>query len=368
MELREAVDRLRYELYRAEGFSDDDLRSLPPPPGTRDYARYLDYLDGLAEKRTPEIARGFRCALDRSLQLFARAVPKHEPSPLTAQVVDFIPEIGRLVEDMAEPFFRADPRLFRKLRERITENTNRAGKLRPSKLVGYAEPRQLVETYFAGTPLLDLFLAEIPMPFPVENRFAGHWILARPNAGKTQALSYLIEQDLPLVAEGKASIIIMDSQGNTPGENGKPPTLLHTVSHLKLFAPGQPLHGRLIYIDPADEPTIPFNLFDLGFPGSPEARFAGTKKLLEFVFTALLGEPFSPPMEMLFAHALRLMLAIPGAKLADLRRLLIKGGMERYAREITKLDEETQQFFTEQFGKSNLEVTKNAVLKPPLGP
>src|SRR5205823_1705772 len=132
----------------------------------------------------------------------------------------------------AEPFFApeiADCRLFQQLRGRIAANTERVEKIRPSKL--RADPRELVRTYLAGTPLETLFFAEVPLPFPQERRYEGHWILARQGAGKTQVLSYLIEHDLQLVARSQASIIVLDSQGNTPGLGDKPPTLLYTLSH-----------------------------------------------------------------------------------------------------------------------------------------
>jgi hypothetical protein len=223
-------------------------------------------------------------------------------------------------------------------------------------------PAELVKGYFGGTPLEPLFFAEVPLPFRLEDRYEGHWILAHQGAGKTQALAYLIQQDLRLVAEGKASIVILDSQGNTAGADGKPPTLLHTVSHLKLFAPGQPLHGRLIYIDPTDDPSIAFNLFDLGFPGTPAVRFAATKQLLEFIFTGLVGEPFSGPMERLFAKSLRLMLSIPGARLSDLRRLLHTDGVRHFAKHLAPLDDDTRNFFENDFKHSSIQVTKSAVL------
>jgi hypothetical protein len=188
VELREAVDRLRYELYRAEGFSDDDLNVPLPPPGTREYASFLDYLSELADKRTPEIVRGFRSALSRSLQIFARAVPNHRTGPFTAQVVDFVPDIGRLIEDMAEPFLRGDPNLFRRLRTRIRENTERVGKVRPLKFAAHSQARETVAAYFGGTPLEQLFLAEIPVPFPTENRYADNPLTPKISLDELKAI------------------------------------------------------------------------------------------------------------------------------------------------------------------------------------
>lgn len=361
MTLDDAIWQLYRDLYRAEGYEQNV--QLVPPPGTREHARYLDACTDEAIKRQPAAGQIFKHAIDHAIGRIKAALPRTKPSPFSAQLIDFIPNVGAAIEQIVEPFFTpegADYRLFQQLRARISANTERIGHVRPSKL--RAEPRELVRTYLAGTPLEILFFAELPFAFPQERRYEGHWILARQGAGKTQALSYLIQQDLELVARGQASVVMLDSQGNTAGRGDKPGTLLHTLSHLNLFAPGQPLDGKLVYIDPTDDPPLPFNIFDLGFSGSADARFAAAKKLLEFVFTALVGEPFSPPMEMLFSNTLRLMLSMPGAQLSDLRRLLLPGGAKRYAADIARLDEETREFFQHQFTSRNIDVTKTAVL------
>jgi hypothetical protein len=44
------------------------------------------------------------------------------------------------------------------------------------------------------------------------------------------------------VADGEASIIVIDSHGD----------LIQNIATLKVFAPGEPLHGRLSLIDPTD--------------------------------------------------------------------------------------------------------------------
>lgn len=361
MTLDDAIWRLYRDLYQAEGY--EQQHQLTPPPGTREYARHLDVLAYDAAKRDPGASQAFKQAIDLAVDWLKSALPRSEPSPLSAPVIDLIPNVGVLIESIVEPFFApefVDFRLFSQLRARIAANTERINRVRPTKL--RADTRDLVRTYLRATPLESLFFAEVPLPFPQERRYEGHWILARQGAGKTQALSYLIEQDLAQVARGHASIVLLDSQGNTPGQGDKPPTLLYTLSHLKLFAPDQPLAGKLVYIDPTDDPPIPFNIFDLGFSGGAEARFAAAKKLLDFVFTALVGEPFSPPMEMLFSNTLRLMLSMPGAQLADLRRVLLPDGAKRYAAEIARLDDESRDFFQHQFNSRNIDVTKTAVL------
>ena len=100
----------------------------------------------------------------------------------------------------------------------------------------------------------------IRRPFSTARRFAGilatplgteipqrvrnshHWIVAGTGAGKTTALQYLIAKDLERAVRGECSVVVIDSQHQ----------LIEQLSSLKLFAPGQPLDGKLCLLDAAD--------------------------------------------------------------------------------------------------------------------
>ena len=104
------------------------------------------------------------------------------------------------------------------------------------------DPQELVDTYLGNTPLQDLFEGSIPFAIPNLTRFEHHHIVAGSGHGKTQTLQYLIAKDLEAAERGERTVIVIDSQGD----------LIRNVSNLKIFAPGQPLHDRIVIIDPTD--------------------------------------------------------------------------------------------------------------------
>src|SRR4051812_22395599 len=112
--LAEALHRVRLNLYKAEHFADDDIGYPVPPRGTREHAKFLDWYAELQEKRRPEVMREFHSALSRALDIFHRGLPKHEPGPFsfTAPLSDFIPDIGRVIEEIIGALCRTDTLLF----------------------------------------------------------------------------------------------------------------------------------------------------------------------------------------------------------------------------------------------------------------
>ncbi|MGE3279575.1 MAG: hypothetical protein AB7H90_05315 [Alphaproteobacteria bacterium] len=364
--LAEAVHRVRLNLYKAEYFADEDIDHPIPPPGTHEHAKFQDWHAELREKRQPEVMREFHQALSRALDIFHRALPKHDPGPFsfTAPLSDFIPDIGRVIEEMIGALCRTDTRLFEQLKKRIKGNAAKVDNAHPRALAARMEPAELVETYLRGTVLAELFRVLVPLPLTQQKRYEGMWTLARPGAGKTHhVFSTFIHEDLKLVAEGKASVVVLDSQGDQPGEGGKPPPLLYLLPRLKFFAPGEPLHGKLVYIDPDGERPPAFNLFDLGLPGDTDAKFDVTSELMEFVFSSEVGDPFTGNMQRLFFACLRLMLTIPDATIADMRRLLHADGPEIYADVIAALsDPDDRNLFTAELGRGNIGQTHSALL------
>ena len=138
--------------------------------------------------------------------------------------------------------FRSDPRGFAKMPRYPTKSDIR-------------NPQELVNTYIGNMPIGDLFEGSIPFAIPNNVRFEHHHIVAGSGHGKTQTLQYLIAKDLEAVERGERTVIILDSQGD----------LIRNVSNLKVFAPGEPLHDRIVIIDPTDvEWPVSLNLFDVG--------------------------------------------------------------------------------------------------------
>src|SRR5258708_3755237 len=101
-------------------------------------------------------------------------------------------------------------------------------------------------------------MAHIPLTIPERTKMEGVWGVANPGHGKTQAIQAQIAELLPRVAKGECSIMVMDSQGLAADR------MIAKIKNLKVFAPGQPLHGRLIHLDPRQlTHPVALNFFDV---------------------------------------------------------------------------------------------------------
>jgi len=263
--------------------------------------------------------------------------------------------------------------LFPKTRERLDRNIvaasggnpndvarfNRAPKL-PSKS-DIRDPEDLVSTYLGGTPLLNLFQGQIDFAIPNHVRFEHHHIVAGSGHGKTQTLQYLIAKDLEAVERGERSIIVIDSQGD----------LIQRIANLKQFAPGQPLHDRIIIIDPSDvEYPVSLNLFDIGmerinsYPMLERERLTNSiLELYDFVLGSLLDASMTQKQSVIFRYVTRLMLHIPDATIHTLRELMEPGSEIRFASSIAKLTGTAKHFFETEFTSREFKQTKQQVLR-----
>jgi hypothetical protein len=252
------------------------------------------------------------------------------------------------------------------LREREIAN----GQLvNPDQFSGTA--REALDAYLADTPLRAIFLEQVPFALPPAKRFEGHWIVARQGSGKTNALECLIHADLEEVIAGRASVLVMDSQGTAPD------TLLGRLSSLKLFDRGQPLENRLIYLEPDLEFPLALNIFDIGLadmeltPDQRENIVSSACEVVEFLFTGLLGGELSDNMTMLYRYLVPAMLAIPGADMNTFIELLdTDTGRDRtpppvfqkYQAHLAKLEPEIRSFLESDFLRDpELVKTKAAV-------
>jgi hypothetical protein len=226
---------------------------------------------------------------------------------------------------------------------------------------GILAPETLVEAYLGGTPLSDLFAGDLDFILPTAARFEHHHIVAGSGHGKTQTLQYLIGKDLEAVARGERSVVVLDSQGD----------LIRNISRLKAFAPGQPLHDRLVLIDPTDvEWPVSLNLFDMGLDRldqySQLDRERLTNSILElydFVLGSLLAAEMTQKQNVIFRYVTRLMLHIPDATIHTLRELMEPGSQVKFAGDIAKLQGAARQFFETEFASKEFEQTKRQVLR-----
>lgn len=242
----------------------------------------------------------------------------------------------------------ADPRSF-----------TRAPKL-PEQFDAKA-PEHLVTTYLGGTPLAALFDQPLTFSIPTKTRFEHHHIVAGSGHGKTQTLQYLIGNDLKAVAVGNRTVIVLDSQGD----------LIRTIASLKVFAPGEPLHDRVVIIDPSDvEWPVSLNLFDVGMERlhgyAPLERERLTNSILElydFVLGTLLSAEMTQKQNVIFRYVTRLMLHIPDATIHTLRELMEPGSEKKFAPHIAKLSGTARHFFETEFAGREFEQTKKQVLR-----
>ncbi len=222
-------------------------------------------------------------------------------------------------------------------------------------------PRSLIDDYLGGTPLADLLGFSIPIELQPNTRFEHHHIVAGSGHGKTQTLQHLILHDLEAVKQGRASIIVIDSQSD----------LINNIAGMEMFAPGQSLADRLVLIDPTDiEYPVALNLFDVGMDRldgySKLDRERLTNSILElydFVLGSLLDAGMTQKQTVIFRYITRLLLRIPNATIHTLRELLEDGGYERYEKHILELEGSARAFFENEFNSSEFKRTKQQVLR-----
>lgn len=223
------------------------------------------------------------------------------------------------------------------------------------------DPVKLVQSYLAGTPLSAIFDQKVAYTIPQSVRFEHHHIVAGSGHGKTQTLQYLIASDLDAVAAGRQSVVVLDSQGD----------LIRNITGLKAFAPGGPLHDRVVVIDPTDvEYPVSLNLFDVGlerlqdYPLLERERLTNSiLELYDFVLGTLLDAQMTQKQNVIFRYVTRLMLHIPDATIHTLRELMEPGSEVVFANDIAKLEGTAKRFFETEFSGKEFEQTKKQVLR-----
>jgi hypothetical protein len=223
------------------------------------------------------------------------------------------------------------------------------------------DPARLVQSYLAGTPLAAIFDQTVTYTIPPSVRFEHHHIVAGSGHGKTQTLQYLIANDLEAVAPGEQSVVVLDSQGD----------LIRNIAALKEFAPGGPLHDRVVIVDPTDvEYPVSLNLFDVGlerlqeYPLLERERLTNSiLELYDFVLGTLLDAQMTQKQNVIFRYVTRLMLHIPDATIHTLRELMEPGSEVKFAGDIAKLEGTAKHFFETEFSGREFEQTKKQVLR-----
>lgn len=211
--------------------------------------------------------------------------------------------------------------------------------------------RDQYRMYFQHTSLAPLLDVPVPYALPENIRFEHHHVMARTGHGKTQALQYLIAQDLEAVARGEASIVVLDSQRQ----------MIDKIKRLKVFAPGQPLHGRLVIIDPED---IQYPVHLPLFQTKPDADPSEAERLhnsaiaqLQYIFDVLLEADVSNYQSILLGQVIRLCMVIPDATIHTLRDVLESAAP--FKPYIAQLSDDAQHFFGTQYDDNKGQFVKS---------
>ena len=248
---------------------------------------------------------------------------------LTTPLVDILDDPAAAVEYLLGTFSHADferHSLFEPLLTTLTDNlflaTGIAYEDRATSKKPFLYPTKSREAahllpgiYLGNTPFLEIFEAEVPIEVPDETRFEHAHVVAGTGHGKTQLFQYLISKDLDQVTAGRASIVVIDSQGD----------LIDNISHLDVFGTDGPLSDRLVLIDPTDVAfPVALNMFDMNTeaptPLEQEKLLNGVLELYDYIFGSLLGAELTQKQGVVFRYVARLLLMIPGANIQHLRR------------------------------------------------
>lgn len=361
------LDTISY-LYEAEGFD----AGVPKPPAQChgiEGARYRDYIASLSAKANPEMVYRMADLILESFRDFLSNIPKiGEDSKFTAPLHSYV-DIGKTIEDLVLPYFK-DERLFKHIKEMLNKNIHEVSgiplreKDHPDLILPTDyEGDDILVAYLKNTPFLDFFNVPIPVDIPDQVRFEHSWCIAPPGTGKTQLIQYLVSHDLTLVQEGKASIVVMDSAGD----------LIKQISSLKVFAPGEPLHGKVIVIRPDLVYPPALNLFDMGrdrlktYGETEREKFTNSAiDQLTYVLEAMLGEAatLTAKQETLFRYIIRLMMVMPEVNLDTFSELLEArkpAQLVPYQKYIDKLPKPAQDYFNTQFTDKDFNPTRDQV-------
>jgi GTPase SAR1 family protein len=199
--------------------------------------------------------------------------------------------------------------------------------------------------------------ATLPPGFTLDRRFRHQWIVGSHGSGKTTLLSHMILSDLRQVYANRASVFVMDSQNE----------LVPNLARLKLFAPGQPLEGKLIYLEPKPEYPLALNIFSqkserlegLDETGR-EILQRNAYEMVEFFLSSILKMEVSSHQEVMLKYLVPAAMSVPNATILTLRDLA-DGQYSEYARFFTNLDPEVHRWIKTRLTSKEYAVTLNAI-------
>jgi hypothetical protein len=300
------------------------------------------------------------------------AIPNEKNPTLVVPLLSLLPDPGAIVDKIigtlcAEPLVEAG--LFTEFQKRAYENECRVSKVSPYEeskrpLIFACDSElpadELIQEYLSGTPFVELLKTPVPFELPQQTRFEHHWIIGGTGHGKTNAIANLLLDDLQRVADGEASVVVIDSQN----------ALIPMLARLPVFAEGDVLEDKLVLIDAADvEYPVALNLFDVGLsrlgaysPLNRERMLNTAAEVMEFILQSLLGAEMTSRQSTLFGYALQAMQLIPHATIHTFRELMEPNGRKKFASYLAKLEGRAREFFDTQFDAAIFAQTKQQVV------
>lgn len=189
-------------------------------------------------------------------------------------------------------------------------------------------------------------------------RFEHQWVIAPSGTGKTTLLQTQIVEDLARVHRGQCSIIVIDSQNQ----------LIPKIAKLKVFAPGQQLHGKLIVLEPDPDYPPALNVLDIGLDQlSTRDRYRMQAEALENIKSCMAT--MADLQDDMLSYIVELSFVIPGATIQTIINILRPNGLDAYRKYLDDVDELCRSYFEVSFepkSQSNA-VTKDALIRRLMG-
>jgi hypothetical protein len=345
-------------------YAENMMLEVPPIPAD------LDNLDGIRwrDRMRQEIGRmnessliAMRKGCLAAIEAAVASLPKIAGESEITSPLGTLVNPGKFIEDLIRPL---DATLFPAFADRYEENVYRISgvpRIKHDKPPRLAEPHHLDDPspFLDGTPFDGILATPLGMEIPQRIRNSHHWIVAGTGAGKTTALQYFIAKDLERATRGECSVVVIDSQHQ----------LIEQLSNLKLFAPGQPLDGKLCVLDAADvEYPIAINLFDMkldrlaSLSAFEKERLTNSAlEMYDFIIGSLLQAEMTSRQSTLFRFVTRALFAIPHATIHTFHDILANGP-KKYQTYIDTLDATTRQFFATDFANAQWKQTKEQVI------
>ncbi len=351
--LREPTDELKRAIVNlTTRVLSEGIPTVPPPPTQEDaganyIAKLTEYQNALwriQDWRPEYIAQ----SLNESILTFLKALPNPEHMLWYAPACDIIP-VGQTIAKIGTLYF-FDSHFCKTIHDKYLMGARQAGELQGKKdhkgeLI-YVWPEKYDEPDILQRYLIPefqhLFQCKVPYGYEDETRLWHQWIMAPSGTGKTTLLSAHIKADLERVARDECSILVMDSAER----------LVPDIAMLKCFAPGQPMHDRLIYIEPSVVYPPALNMFHRppGFDQlDPDDRFRlkmATMEIMEFFFSSALK--LTEKQETAFHRVLSAVMEVPNATIFTLRDMLKDDGWTNHRDQLLdRLDDHTIDWFEE---------------------